>query len=278
MARDGMKQTYFEKMTAGLKEHCRIIKNFELNFLKEQLAMAKGSDLVKILLPSAQRNDDYVFGAEVPKDDPDWSGPWDCAEFIAWGIYQASGRLYGCENNEGNPHYANAYTGFFDRDAENLGKKISINEAARIAGAVLLRAPGYHGIKTGHVVVSDGKGGTIEAAGTKDGVIQSHISGRPWSTGILIPWIEYTETTPEVVVVPPIPAPGFTRLVFLDHPNMQGDDIRMIQAALKKKGFQIDVDGVWGEHSADVLIEFQKQVGTIADGIVGPKTWALLTT
>ena len=52
------------------------------------------ADLVRKLLPHS--GEKYVLGAVVPKEHSDWVGPWDCAEFVAWGIYQVSGRLIGC--------------------------------------------------------------------------------------------------------------------------------------------------------------------------------------
>lgn len=45
----------------------------------------------------------YILGAQVPKDDAGWKGPWDCAEFASWIVFQVSGKLYGCNNNMGNP-------------------------------------------------------------------------------------------------------------------------------------------------------------------------------
>jgi hypothetical protein len=38
----------------------------------------------------------YVLGAFAPKDNANWTGPWDCAEFASWVTFQASGLLLGC--------------------------------------------------------------------------------------------------------------------------------------------------------------------------------------
>src|SRR5262245_24274689 len=96
---------------------------------------------------------EYILGALVPKNDPAWSGPWDCAEFLSWDVYQVSGKLYRCANNDGNPATADAYTGFWKRDADKLGKIVPVDLAARTPGAFILRFSGS-GV-TGHIVISD---------------------------------------------------------------------------------------------------------------------------
>ena len=56
----------------------------------------------------------YVFGVDVPTNNPNWDGPWDCAEFVTWVVYQVSGKLYGCVDNH-NPANCDAYTGAWAR-------------------------------------------------------------------------------------------------------------------------------------------------------------------
>lgn len=57
----------------------------------------------------------------VPKDDPNWKGPWDCAEFMSWLVYQEAGFLYGCIDNSHDPSLVEAYTGAWKRDLKKLG-------------------------------------------------------------------------------------------------------------------------------------------------------------
>jgi hypothetical protein len=76
----------------------------------------------------------YVLGIQVPKDNPNWKGPWDCAEFVSWSVFQAAGILYGCDKDGGDPASADAYTGYWDRDSVNLGRTVSLDEAARTPG------------------------------------------------------------------------------------------------------------------------------------------------
>jgi len=39
----------------------------------------KGKDIVEIARKHIGER--YILGAAVPKDNPVWKGPWDCAEF-----------------------------------------------------------------------------------------------------------------------------------------------------------------------------------------------------
>jgi hypothetical protein len=128
--------------------------------------MPHGRDIVK--LANTRIGQPYV-NVCVPKNNPNWRSPWDCAEFVSWLVYQAGGYLYGCVDNRGNPATTEAYTGAWQTDSEKLGKRIGWTDAAATVGAILLRYPPAPN-SMGHVVVSDGRGGTIEAKGTTWGV------------------------------------------------------------------------------------------------------------
>ncbi len=82
----------------------------------------------------------YV-NVQVPKDDANYKGPWDCAEFVSWLIYQEAHIIYGCTDDSDPPAKADAYTGAFKVDAARLGKMVSVNEAASTVGGILLRYP-----------------------------------------------------------------------------------------------------------------------------------------
>ena len=134
--------------------------------------------LVSKLLPHIGER--YVFGAAVPKQNPNWAGPWDCAEFVAWGIYQVSGRLVGCRNGRApnGRYYDNAYTGYFAADLPAVATQVTAEEAADTIGAIALRSPG----NPGHIAVSRGNDETIEAASTAEGVKCKKIKGRGWTS------------------------------------------------------------------------------------------------
>ena len=132
--------------------------------------------LVGKLLPHIGER--YVFGAAVPKQNPNWVGPWDCAEFVAWGIYQISGRLVGCRTGRApnGRWYDNAYTGYFAADLPAVATQVTAEEAADTIGAIALRSPG----SPGHIAVSRGGNRTIEAMDTAHGVASGQLLGRPF--------------------------------------------------------------------------------------------------
>jgi len=77
----------------------------------------------------------------APKNNSKWDGPWDCAEFTSWCVFQAAEILYGCGNNGGNPATADTFTGFWQRDSKRLGDRVSAAVAAPTPGATILCFP-----------------------------------------------------------------------------------------------------------------------------------------
>jgi len=229
--------------------------------------MATGERILQI--GGKHLKEKYVLGALAPKNNSKWTGPWDCAEFASWCVFQAAEILYGCGNNGSNPASADAFTGFWQRDSKKLGKRVSVEIAAQTPGAMVLRFP-QPGL-IGHIVISDGKGGTVEAHSTKRGVIKNQISGRRWDTGVLVPGIEYTQNTNAPKIAPPI-------LVFrLTDPMMTGKKVKEIQSKLKAGGFNPGkIDGVYGPQTIAAVNAFQIAEGLVSDGEVGPDTAAAL--
>lgn len=224
-------------------------------------AMPTGADIVA--LAKTRIGEKYV-NVLVPKDDANWHGPWDCAEFASWLVYQVSGVLYGCTDDTANPAKADAYTGAWKTDASTKGRMVSVSEAAGTPGAFLLRYPPAPG-EMGHIAVSDGQGGTIEAAGSSTGVVAGKVSGRRWDTGVLPPGIDYTTGSHSVT--------GPSTIYAVGQPNMAAAKVKEIQTALAAHGFTPgDVDGEYGTNTALAAAAFQRAQGLIADGEVGPDT------
>jgi hypothetical protein len=144
-----------------------------------------------------------------------------------------------------------------------------VEQAARIPGAAVLRVS-QEG-STGHIVLSDGKGGTIEAHSSKDGVKNLGLANRRWDIGILVPWISYTAGIPV-----PVPAPDI-QIYRLTSPMMKGEKVREIQQKLEEMGYPPGPpDGWYGRLTAAAVGGFQLSHGLTVDREVGPLTAAAL--
>lgn len=63
------------------------------------------------------------------------------------------------------------------------------------------------------------------------------------------------------------------RLLVLVAPNLRGDDVSELQAALARIGFDCGrVDGIFGPGTARALEDFQRNSGLYVDGVCGPDT------
>lgn len=186
--------------------------------------MATGKGMVELALKHVGER--YV-NVLVPKNNANWKGPWDCAEFMSWLVYQEGGFLYGCVDNAANPATVEAYTGAWVKDSANLGTRIPVNQAAGIVGGIVLRYPPAPG-KMGHIAICDGTGKTIEAKGAAFGVVQDRVHGRRWDTGVLVPGIYY-ETNGAGIDVQPA-----TGNFSAGSPFQNRDVVRKIQEADRK--------------------------------------------
>jgi len=213
----------------------------------------------------------YILGARVPLDSANWHGPWDCAEFVSWVAFQATGLVIGCTDDGANPSSAEPYSGAWARDAAHSPRMISIGQARGIAGAVLVRKPGQNGI--GHVTLSRGDGTTVEAHSAARGVTNDVVDGRRWDVAMLLPLIDYPRNLGRGVFTPP----GAV-VLRLTNPPMSGEMVKRPQKALTKHGFDAGTpDGVFGPHTDAAVRAFQMSLGLAADGEAGPRTMEALS-
>lgn len=241
-------------------------KNPEADVEESVVAAGTGEGLVERALKHVGEKYEHVL---VPKNDANWDGPWDCAEFTSWLVYQEAEILYGCDSRQPDPAKTEAYTGYWQSDLKNVGKQISVEEAAATPGGILLRNPPSGG-GMGHIVLCDGLGGTIEAKGKAYGVVQDKVAGRRWDSGILVPGIRYQSGTP-IAVTPP------ANIYRVGAPNMNGTVVMRIQQALTAQGYDTGgIDGAFGTGTEAAVVAFQRHAGIVVDGEVGPQTAAAL--
>ncbi len=56
----------------------------------------------------------------------------------------------------------------------------------------------------------------------------------------------------------------------------KGADVKTLQQALNKYGYNLNVDGVFGAKTEASVKDYQKKYGLSVDGVVGAKTWSKL--
>lgn len=57
-----------------------------------------------------------------------------------------------------------------------------------------------------------------------------------------------------------------------------GESVKTLQTLLKSVGYNLQVDGIFGEITEEIVKLFQKKAGLQVDGICGSKTWDALTS
>lgn len=229
--------------------------------------MATGQQLVDKAAEHLKER--YAF-VPVPKNNPAWTGPWDCAEIVSWAVYQLVGKLYGCLDNNGDPASVEAYSGAWARDARSMLVSTTLAEARAAPGVILVRRPGLHGLRYGHVAISDGLGRVVEAAGVGLGVRRHTMEGRPWDYAVRIPELQYSAWNADAIATQPAPQPFNLRLT---DPWTSHEVVKTVQRALKGAGFNPGpVDGTYGPNTVAAVIAFQQGSRLVADGIVGIRT------
>lgn len=91
-------------------------------------------------------------------------------------------------------------------------------------------------------------------------------------------------TQPEPTDIPdtPVPSPEavapLTRSLYLETPNLSGDDVLHLQQRLLALGYSEvgTPDGVFGSMTDSAVRRFQTDNGLVVDGVVGPVTWEIL--
>jgi len=166
---------------------------------------------------------------------------------------------------------ADPYTGFWGEDAEADHQRyggviVSAELAARTPGAFVLRKPGIYR-KVGHIVISDGTGGTVEAMSSNRGVVQASLNGRWWDYGILVPGVQYFMNETPVELTPP------HRVLRITTPLLRGAMVEAVQRALSGLGYKPgSIDGIYGSQAANAVSAFQSDQGLVVDGEVSDET------
>ena len=212
----------------------------------------------------------YILGAQVPLNNANWSGPWDCAEFASWCVFQAYGFIFGA-NSKTDVTKAEPWSGFWAAEASKSGRVIPWQDALKIEGAVLIRKPAPG--KIGHVAFSMGDGErTLEARGAAFGVgIFGGAGARAWSFGCLLPNVDYDLALDAIPGPPPAGKTFPEGYLWWKKPPFKSAVVFAAQRALKGKGIDPGpIDGEFGENTHKAVAAFQLQNGVEVDGVIGP--------
>lgn len=138
-----------------------------------------------------------------------------------------------------------------------------------VGNAGLINPPDnvLHGILDAIQHLRDKGAAGREIKGHRDG-FETDCPGEP-----LYAWVKRGAPRPGQTQ-PPRP-PAFPGRLLSFPPVTRGEDVRTWQKQMKKRGWNIDVDGAYGSDSRDVCRRFQRNMGIEDDGVVGPLTWRL---
>ncbi|MBS0422257.1 MAG: peptidoglycan-binding protein [Proteobacteria bacterium] len=229
--------------------------------------MVSGGEIVRV----AQQHlgERYVLGAKAHYEDPNFKGPWDCAEFASWCLFRATNISYGVRK-EGVGY--DAYSGYWTEDAHKLGTVVRWQEAAVVPGAFLIRSPGTHAEHpSGHVVICRGQNQTLEAMDTRHGVVQGNTTNRLWDLGVLVPGVDYGKAA--LSQFPKVPLFSLRA----GNPAARGPLIRRIGQRLSSLGHNSgELTDLYSAELASAVARFQESKGLVADGEVGKRTYTRL--
>jgi Putative peptidoglycan binding domain len=125
-----------------------------------------------------------------------------------------------------------------------------------------------HGILDAVEYLRDKGGAGKEIKGHRDGYSTS-CPGEP-----LYAWVKRGAPRPGGGTTnPPEPHPSFPGRTLKQPPIMEGADVRTWQRRMRDRGWNIDVDGLYGPASSDVCKKFQKEKGLPVTGAVDRATW-----
>ena len=142
-------------------------------------------------------------------------------------------------------------------------KRLPISEVNNFAiGTVLW--------KQGHVGVYIGNGKCVEAKGIDYGVIESKVSDSKWVCGLTFSDMTY-EYDKKVAGTSKGKNPYYAPYETL-RKGSTGEGVKWLQWELVEAGYNIAIDGIFGDKTLKAVKSFQKSCKIDVDGIVGKDT------
>lgn len=125
----------------------------------------------------------------------------------------------------------------------------------------------------GHIGLYIGGGEVIEAKGTQYGVVKSKVTKSRWTWWGELSAVDYAEN-------PNIPSnPEGEKEMKTIRRGDKGAEVKEAQEMLMRHGYKLPkygADGDFGAETEKAVKQFQKDWDLTQDGVIGPKTWAML--
>ena len=215
--------------------------------------------------------DDYYSAARYGSK---WIGHTvaDCSGLFAWAFKQLGGHMYHGSNTMWNK-YCTA-KGELKNGRRTDGKELKPGTA--IFTHKITKDSSGRVIKDirGHVGLYIGDGWVIEASGTINGVIRSKITISKWVEWGELKGVDYGTADPDVIT-----DPDDNMTLGTIRKGDKGPVVKYAQQLLLDRGYKLPkygADGDYGSETVAAVKAFQKDWGLKQDGIIGPKTWAML--
>lgn len=136
-----------------------------------------------------------------------------------------------------------------------------------------------------HVGLYLGDGTTVDARGSRYGVLRKPVTAYPWTHYALLPGTDepledggLSLPLPDLSPAPPAPSKPQSGMGM---PTLRrghrGADVQRMQQLLRSAGHNLVADGIFGPNTLAAVKAFQLSHGLKADGVVGRMTWTALT-
>lgn len=207
----------------------------------------------------------------------------DCIGLIK-GFFWTNGGKGVIEYIRGGAAYTNKYgsNGCPDKGANSMLAWCKSKGCKNGKIATLPEVPGILLFSSGHVGVYVGNGYAVEARGFNYGVVKTKVTSRKWTEWAYLPntLLQYDNVpvvdTPSVPVIEVVYKLG-DRVLKRDTPMMVGEDVKEMQEALNKLGYDCGTaDGKFGRNSENGVKAFQTASKLEADGVFGKKSFEAL--
>ena len=193
----------------------------------------------------------------------------DCSGLFSWAFEQLGGTMYHGSNT--------MYLKWCAEKGELKSGKRTDGDILKPGTAVFC----WNGKTYSHVGLYIGGDTVIEAAGTQEGVTTSKVSATKWKYWGELTGVEFDVSGDDPAPAPtptpdPAPSPAGKPTI---RKGSKGEYVTLAQTMLINRGYNLDpygADGSFGMITEKAVKAFQRDWDLTADGIIGPKTWAML--